>query len=108
MSRDQERVAPPSVNSDSELGKSDSGDGVVPNDPILDPLPQGDTEKIGAEEPPVKIVAVEDLGPPDGGYGWVVVMYLLPGHGSDNVCSACCVLNAFTWGINAVTALPFG
>ena len=108
MSRDQEAVTPPSVNTDSEPGKADSEDGVVLYDlRILNTLPLGDVEKLGAEEPPAKIIVAKDLGPPDGGYGWVVVMCLLPGHRSDD-CSACCVLTAFTWGINAVSPFPIG
>jgi len=108
MSRYQEAVAPPLVNTDSEVRKSDSEDGVVQNDLlILEPLPLGDAEKLGAEEPPAKIIAAKDLGPPDGGYGWVVVMCLLLGHRSDD-CSACSALTAFTWGITAVHPIPLG
>lgn len=32
------------------------------------------------------------LPPPDGGYGWVIV-------------GSCFILNAFTWGVTAVSAL---
>lgn len=67
---------------DSEIGKTDlEDDGVVANVVlILDPVVHGEeeaVEKLGAEEPQVANgIAVKDPGPPDGGYGWIVVMYL--------------------------------
>jgi len=49
--------------SGSELGSS--ADGIVPNEPlVITPVPEGPTGE------PLK-----DTGPPDGGYGWIVVMY---------------------------------
>jgi hypothetical protein len=77
MSRDQE------ASIDTEIGKTDSeDDGVVANEVlILDPVghveDEEEAEKLGAEEPQgVNGIAVKDPGPPDGGYGWIVVMYI--------------------------------
>jgi len=65
----------------------DADDGVVANEPlVIDPIVPSDgglevivekgVKKIGEEgdEEPIEVV-VKDTGPPDGGYGWVVVAY---------------------------------
>jgi hypothetical protein len=78
MTQECEEPRPLSVSTD---GKSDLEDeGVVTNE-VLDI----NGEKLGAEEPQEGI-PTENAGPTDGGYGWVVVMYLpYPNLGADAV-----------------------
>lgn len=78
-----------SLSTTSEGMKSEEpDDGVVANETlVISPVPsrQGDTiqEKAGA------VVVGKETGPPDGGYGWVVVVYVPWEVGSDVVPSAC-------------------
>lgn len=76
-------------------------DEVVPNETlVIMPVPSLQAEKVVEKETGGPTGLAKDIGPPDGGYGWVVVMYFSLWDFVDN--SAICVLNAFTWGINAV------
>ena len=97
-------MTPTTVRTDS---KYDIEDDVVHKETLkisLDVSPEQNREgekrwiRDGPEEP-TEVVA-KDSCPPDGGYGWVVVGYF-PAEIDVND-RASCVLNAFTWGINAV------
>ena len=86
--------------------KYDIEDGGVPKEKlkislVVSPGQNWEGEKRSGDGPeePTEVV-VKDLDPPDGGYGWVVVAYI-PGEIGVNG-RAFCILNAFTWGINAV------
>jgi hypothetical protein len=91
----------------SETVTEELDDGVVANETmVIDPCPEfagsGEMElklEAGPDDPTE--VVEKDSGPPDGGYGWVVVAYV-PWRGVVGNGSAICVLNAFTWGINSV------
>jgi len=56
-------------------------DGVVANETmVVEPCPEersGEIDKLegGGPDDPTDVV-VKDVGPPDGGYGWVVVGYV--------------------------------
>jgi len=58
-------------------------DGVVANETmVLEPCPEAETssqeiEKLGGGSDDPSEAVVKDVGPPDGGYGWVVVGYVL-------------------------------
>jgi hypothetical protein len=61
--------------------KGEVDDGVVANETlIIDPVPSIAGIK-GVEKIPEGPTdgSGKDTGPPDGGYGWVVVMYVYPG-----------------------------
>jgi hypothetical protein len=74
-------------------------DGVVANETLVVDVPLGVGDGKWAADGPGADGGEKDNGPPDGGYGWVVVGYAPPGNGNS---SAIFVLNAFTWGINSV------
>ena len=64
----------------STNSKYDFEDGVIPKETLitnLSPKQNGEGEKGWSEhgpEEPTEVVA-KDSGPPDGGYGWIVVTY---------------------------------
>jgi hypothetical protein len=68
-----------STSTGSELMKGDVDDGVVANETlVIDPVPSIGIK--GVEKIPEGPTdgSAKDTGPPDGGYGWVVVMYVYP------------------------------
>ena len=76
-------------------------DEVVPNETlVIMPVPSLQAEKVVEKETGGPTGLARDIGPPGGGYGWGVVMSFSLWDFVDD--SAICVLNAFTWGINAV------
>lgn len=96
---------PDTTSSMTSDARSMEDDGVVPNETlIVSPMISAATapEKWPANGPDPRGVVEKDAGPPDGGYGWVVVGYGSCFLGNN---SAIFVLNAFTWGINAVRPL---
>lgn len=93
-------------------GNCDGEDGVVANEVLVGEavVPSGDgvevivkSEKGGEGIEETGDVVVKDTGPPDGGYGWVVVAYDVLCEMLADSDRAVGVLNAFTWGVNAVS-----
>jgi hypothetical protein len=81
-----------SSRSDMSSGSGEIDDGVVPNETlIVSPVISG-VERTKLEDrgdgPIAEKEAEKDLGPPDGGYGWVVVGYV-PCLRADVVRSSC-------------------
>jgi hypothetical protein len=67
-----------SLSTASEGFKSeDTEDGVVANETlVISPVPSRQGGAVQEKEGVVVVVGKEPAGPPDGGYGWIVVMYL--------------------------------
>jgi len=74
------------MSNDSDTAKSVDTEDVVPNEPLVgEPLPppedvNGEEKSVWTDGPVIPVRSGEkgvDLGPPDGGYGWVVVAYEL-------------------------------
>ena len=68
-----------STSTGSELMKGDDDDGVVANETlVINPVPSIVSGISGVEKIPEGPTdeSGKDTGPPDGGYGWVVVMYV--------------------------------
>ena len=92
-------------------GNCDGEDGVVANEVVVGEavVPSGDGVEVivksekGGEGIEENGDVVKDTGPPDGGYGWVVVAYDVICEMLTDSDSAVGVLNAFTWGVNAVS-----
>ena len=80
----QTPMTPTTASTNGDNVKCEIEDGVVPNKTLViaSPTPGGDDEKSWSGDGPGEPsdVVVKDLGPPDGGYGWVVVAYLLVGR----------------------------
>jgi hypothetical protein len=71
-----------STSTGSEEMKGDGDDGVVANETlVISPVPSI-AARISGEKGPGAECPIDssgkDTGPPDGGYGWVVVMYITP------------------------------
>ena len=87
------------------LKKLEVDDEVVPDETLVAepnvsvPPP---VEKLGNGDPSGEptVIVMKESCPPDGGYGWIVVVYSI--LRVSLMVRAECVLNAFTWGINSV------
>lgn len=66
-----------SLSTTSEGPKSEeTEDGVVANETlVISPVPSRQSD-IAVQEKAGSVVVGKETGPPDGGYGWVVVMYV--------------------------------